>query len=907
MNAEMLTSPTVAIPAIISIMMVVYFVGRLTGLIENGQKVFYVEEIFDFILGIPDFLIGLISKPLVKLPLFLRMQDRWNDKLSAESIRRWLDNYYADEKHHKNDPKLKGDRLAIAREKFPEEDYPYLYRHCPDDLLPEMIIDGHLPNGELPAPVLAPCHIDYQFVSEVAKFAIKSGAILALCSFIAWYPIKNMLVPAAVKSANINVQVDNEIHHDVWSQAEMLEIRKAQGEETAALAKARVDDVLSGLPKGILSSLLLMLLASTAIFKSVLSEGGSKLVKPLTHMFKDSTSRYKSRLDQVINKRRAYIKQLEIAAIDKSPMIPFGVASGTFRFRGVLGAYERGAPAQISLMDATAGVWVSGLTNSGKTSTIAKPTFKRFLEIRADAIKRGEPRYLSLVIGDGKDTLRQELEPMIIAAGQGDDIRRIGCEEGVEYGVDLYDNITPDLAGDILMMKMTQGSGDPIWGKAGSNFLKKAGKIIWAAELTPWGYKYLQTYGERVKSLITHYKICMSPALQDEAIAAIREAIATGVYYPGFAEEVNAELDMAIEYVETTFRNLATETSSSVLFNIDASLSDFTMHGPLCRQFATGGAEKLITIPEFWGTGGGGGGLTILSLSDLEDGGEAAKVVSIFITTLMKAEARKREMADPHIRFKERNILFWDEFQTIATKGSALSDAEFCLVNRSTGLSYFVLSQSLTALENVMGDVAARNFAMQMRGAKIMLATEDVPTIQMMCQLSGETMRLQVYKSDHYESFEAMCVEHRTSLRQIISKRARLSAEYQSGRPIRDAFRALRFISKAPAPIEFETNTLPVKFDGRFVHSNCGQEDVTNQTISGLKSLTGGIAGFSDPALAGSLQAAHWRHEDKLSEWMKEGIHREPVLKTEDITNLGNNALMVLRRAGDLRQDIIYL
>ena len=878
-----------AVAAIIVAMIVVYWTGRAFRLIAPGQKVFYLADIFGFIFRIPEFLLTPFIRLVSGTATVLRISAWLERVFSDDALKGYLDRYYAKEKNHKNDLLLTGDLLGYAQRNFPQESYPFMYRHCPEDIPPQMVIDGRLPNGDLPAPVCAPSLLDYEFNGQCFRFGAKCGVTMffVACTILT---LANLYVSASISNVSRpHIQLEQRITHDMWSASEVKEAADALQSETDAIAELRMSGIKSSLPTPLIPALALGFLTWFGVWRGVIKAGVSVKIKPLTRMYKEATVRYKSRLDAIHTARRNYIKQLEIAEIDTSPLLTLGHASGSFRFRGALNSWERGAPVKISIMDATTGIWAAGLTGSGKT-VFLKALFSSLMDERAAAIKRGEPRYLSFFIGDGKATLWKDLIVIAEKAGQLGDVRVIGCDVG-QWGVDLCEGTHPMVLGDTIMSMLTRGKPDgEIWGKAAKDIINKMGMLLEAAEFTPFGYDYLQTYGERLYSLST-----LAKYLQDggdyeqtnELISAIYDAIKTGNYYGRFDELATAELDNAMNYIQFAWRELAPETQTSVKFNVNCALSGFTLHAGLRRQFATGGAEKQMNINEVWGEGGTGSGITMINLSELEDGGESAKLVMIFLNTLLHAEARKREMRDKNIRFKERCFKFWDELQTIVTTGTPLSDAEFCLVNRSTGLSYVVASQSFTALENVMGEVAARNFTAQMRN-KIILQTDEI-TNNLAIKLSGESLRSFVFKSTDFESFEAMCREQNTSLDAIITDKARL---YVNNGLMPLVAKSMHYIKDAPLPVNFDTNTtLPVEFDGRFYPPEHVIQMNLQDTVSRVH----------------YEQSATWRQEDKLSEWMKEGNNREPILKPEDMTGIGANALMIVQRAGQMQMDIVYM
>ena len=639
-----LSSPMYVIGIIAIVMFALYVVGRIIGIVAPGQKVFYLGDMFGFIFKAPDLVLNPIIHLLSRTSAFLRISAWFETKLSDDALKGYMDRYFSKEKNHKNDPLLTGDLHAYAQQNFRESEYPFLYRHVPEDIPPQMIIDGRLPNGDFPAPVCAPALLDYEFNGQSFRFGAKAGLTMFFFVLAVLFAA-NLYVGASVsKITPPTIQIEQTVHRDIWDATEAKGLDEALVAEAASIAQSRVSGLTANLPTPFIPAILLGLLTWFGVWRGLINSGVSIRIKPMTRMYKEAIVRYKSRLDAIYTARRNYIKQLEIAEIDTSPLLTLGHASGTFRFRGALNSWERGAPVKISIMDATTGIWAAGLTGSGKT-VFLKALFTSLMEERAAAIRRGEPRYLSFFIGDGKATLWKDLIVIAEKAGQLGDVRVIGCGEG-QWGVDLCEGTHPMILGDTIMSMLTRGKPDgEIWGKAAKDIINKMGMLLEAAEFTPFGYDYLQTYGERLYSLSTLAKYLQDGGDYDqtnELISAIYNAIRTGNYYGRFDELATAELDNAINYIQFAWRELAPETQTSVKFNVNCALSGFTLHSGLRRQFATGGAEKQMNISEVWCEGGTGGGITMINLSELEDGGESAKLVMIFLNTLLHAEARKR-------------------------------------------------------------------------------------------------------------------------------------------------------------------------------------------------------------------------------------------------------------------------
>jgi len=286
-----------------------------------------------------------------------------------------------------------------------------------------------------------------------------------------------------------------------------------------------------------------------------------------------------------------------------------------------------------------------------------------------------------------------------------------------------------------------------------------------------------------------------------------------------------------------------------------------------------------MTIEEVWGS------IALVRVSDLEHG-LAGRVINVFLKTLLYAQARKREMADPTIGYRTKLVFAADEFQSLITADlSGPSDSSFWNVARSSGVIGFISSQGMASLEQAVGRISAENFALQMRN-KIILRVEDPATMEYAKKLAGKALRAYTFEAGRYESYDAMVRE--TGHDPMLAGPARIVElpDNYVGALASGWTQAHR----AGLPISFDTWKAAIEVDLRFVPSG---------------GLFGGKDGNTQLA---AEQAAYWRAEDKSQAYMADGNHEADVLRDEDLIMMGRaHAYVYIQRAGATRQDIVEI
>jgi len=281
--------------------------------------------------------------------------------------------------------------------------------------------------------------------------------------------------------------------------------------------------------------------------------------------------RWKYRLDQREVEYKAYLAQLKTALEwDKTELIEVGRASGTFRYRGQLGAPAQDQAMRYTLQDMAQHTLVLGGTGEGKTRSIIIPVIKQILAIRKRKIEAGDAQAISIYGTDGKAVLWQDIKRAAEEMGQGEDVRVIGCriDQG-EYGVDLLGGVDgvgvdPQLVADIIrsVARQTKGEsgGDSFWPDMASEVIRNCAVIARAAECTAWGLSMANNTNERLYSLVFIYQLALDPELQLQAIGAIQESYQDERFLPALKEYITPELTYAVRYMASQWETMASDT-----------------------------------------------------------------------------------------------------------------------------------------------------------------------------------------------------------------------------------------------------------------------------------------------------------------------------------------------------------
>lgn len=904
MNNLIPSGGTFGITSIVSIlvlMVAVYVVMRLSGLAKSGQSVFQLGRAFRLAVEAPA---KLAIRPLLWLAFKIPGVERagkwlWS-QMTDEALERFFDRKFRDAKH----PLLRGDLEAYAAQRWPKERWPHLWmENIPEDLQRPLVVDGRLVDGSAPAAVMAPNFVDTVLVGQAFRRAVLAGLFWGFIGLVAWHPqmylgasLGDGMAQAGARSAQ--AQADKrrsgsgvdlayqtmgvQLLEDAWDMETLNAKIREQGELQGKVMENRRESIVASAPGGSITAVLFGILVFFGTWRGLVRDAAQQRVEPLRRQQKESIVRWKYRLDQREVEYKAYLAQLKTAMEwDKTEIIEVGRASGTFRYRGQLGAPAQGQALRFTLQDAGQHCLVLGGTGEGKTRSILVPTVKGILAIRQRKIEAGEPKAISIYGTDGKAVLWRDIKKAAEEMGQGDDVRVIGCrvDQG-EYGVDLLDGVEPQLVADIIrsVARQTKGEsgGDSFWPDMASEVIRNCAVLARAAECTKWGLAMANSTNERLYSLVFIYQLALDPELQLQAIGAIQESYQDERFLPALKEYITPELTYAVRYMAGQWETMASDTKTGIIANITQIMAPFASNMALRSSFASGTGEKLMSMAETWGR------ICLVNVSSLEYG-IAGRIVNVFIKTLLYTEARKREMADPSIGFREKLLFMADEFQDLITADVAgMSDANFWNVARSSGVIGFVSTQGMASLEQAVGRISAENFALQMRN-KIILRVEDPATMEYAKKLAGKSLRSYTFESSRHESYDAMVRETGHDPMQAGPARiVELPDNYLSA-----LASGWLQAHKASLPLSFDTWKAAVEVDLRFVPS-------------------GGLFGNKDgSAQLAAEQQAYWRAEDKSMAYMADGNHEADVLRDEDLISMGRaHAYVYLQRAGATRQDI---
>ena len=788
---------------------------------------------------------------------------------SVDALRKRLDKKYA----NSDNAMLKGDLEKAAKMSYPEDKYASLYMAQPDDLARPAISDGRVISGAMPANVYGGSFVTDKLIAK-ARINSLSNAVLWLAlgfviSFFFIHAAPHGVVQATPAMTNTYYQAST-----VWNEADY----NAPVEAAQASAMALADNVntvikvrtfIVDILLSIVLAAMFAFLAFHGSFRMHIRKGIQLRVDVLSKKNKESTVRYKYRQEQRSLEEKSFSKQLEVLRdFDKSKTVTLGKGTGTLRYRGVLASYREDQPVKMSLMDLMQHLFILGGSGEGKTRTILKPLIRQILDLRAN----GEN--IAIYATDAKAVLWKDIKAVAEEKGQADFVRVIGVSEG-EFGVDLLEGSTPALVADILKSAMKQLSGgkggDEFWVDMASEVIRNVAVIAEVWERTPAGIKRMEEDGERLYSIATIYRMCVNDDLVLTAIDDVNKTIQNN--YQFVADFDNSTLWDSLNYIAGEFMDMAANTRSGIQANITNALSGFVSNTQIRECFGSGSAKYEMNIQDCLKAET----ITCVNLSSMELG-TAARVVNVFLKSLLYREARRAEMHNPNIAQERLCAFIADEFQELATADmSGYSDATFWNVARSSGVMGICASQSLAAIEQAIGKEASENLMLNFR-SKLFLRVEDPRSLEYTQKIFGKTLRAYTFEDKFSETLESRLKEF--------------------GLP--------------DDPTAWDKN-LEIGDDLvfnplRFLQSQIGFVDAYATHSVKAMSISGGGQGGSAATNVGLKQSARFREEDLKQKFMSEGNHEAEVIRNEDITQMGrSHAVAYIQRAGAARMDIISI
>jgi hypothetical protein len=654
-------------------------------------------------------------------------------------------------------PLTLGKREEVARELWPEERYPFLYRDVPEDIVRPLWEDGKLIGGR-GIPWLA----DRHFTKAMEETAGQLGLAAALLTFLlplAAYILRLILGAGGAGSAAVLLeQFPHEdpvyvSHWAVWTTVIGDTLSRAF-HTLVSTAGFTLSWALISLGVG-----LLIAIAAVEYWRREKSA-------PYELISKDAHVRWPYRAESRALAQTAYIKQVRHATgyLKDSPLFVIGTGTGALRVRGDLAAPVEGQTLALDRESLFQHLMVFGGTGDGKTTAILKPVLRQVLQ----------QKQFGVYVTDAKGVLWRDAEDIARAVGRAADIVRIGTGEG-EYGVDICEKLTPNQIAATLRSVLQQtggGASDSFWPDMAANIMRHMLTMGRAYARTAKGQeegKFVHPYSLwwAYQAVIDEAKLAAAlEALTTERSAlsaAMREALA--LKDPATFEKLEErflflsapEVEASHDYLTNAWAGMAKDTKTGIIANVSQLMDGFAGARILRERFASGRGEKTIGLDAALD-----GKVVLITLSTMEEG-LPARLVAILLKTALYREARLREAAlkassprEGQVKPQDKPCLVvMDEVQEIVTvdSSSGLSDATFWNVARSTGLAGVFATQTVAALNQAMGKDAAENFLQQAR-SKVFLRSEDRETVSYACWCAGEFERNRVFDDGQWESLD---------------------------------------------------------------------------------------------------------------------------------------------------------
>jgi hypothetical protein len=457
---------------------------------------------------------------------------------------------------------------------------------------------------------------------------------------------------------------------------------------------------------------------------------------------------------------------LRLALRDKNPVIQVGIGTGHALLHGVhpCHAYMENQPVCMTTDDLSrGGVIILGATGSGKSFSILIPLMAQVMRAPFDlseiALAAGTKRPLtaSMVTFDPKAVLHHDASRLAKDAGWVS--RNIGTGKD-DFGMDLYDGLTPVIVCAVKSEAMAQKSGggggkaDPFWDSMGAKVRYAATVIARVYELTEEGLGEVARSGERIYSDVGVYKLAMSARSPDGYLFKVIEAIIRNVRDKELRKYIAAycgpELTAAIDFLR---RDLMTQFSENTvggfLANVADSMADFVSENDIRERFGAA-RGNILDIDRLWDNRT----VTNFTLSKYRYG-DVARIVTIMAKIRLYHRGALRQEMDPQIGKYSKLIVVGDECQEFVTSGGTFSEAQYINTSRAFGLSFILATQTISALIMALGsEKATYNMMAQLR-SKVFLASEDPETLRYLQSITPETLQAYIQDNNAYEGVMA--------------------------------------------------------------------------------------------------------------------------------------------------------
>lgn len=771
-----------------------------------------------------------------------------------------------------------GDRLAFAKEAWPEDRFAFLYSdELPEDIRRPLWEDGRLIGG-----YNLTWMADRHFSEGLTQAAGRFGLTAALIALVVQAMIFGPMALAGTQDADTQRVVhevfpgEDPVYVSGWS---VWHVVLAEIAASSALG-------LIGLVVLVVSSLMVATGVGMLVTLAMIEHWRAEASAPYETISKDAHVRWPYRAEARALAHTGYLRQFHHATgyLKGSPLFKVGDATGAMRVRGDLTAPIAGQSICLDRESLFQHLLVFGGTGDGKTTAILKPLMAQVL---------AEPHFGAYVT-DAKGVLWRDAEQIAKSLGRSKDIVKIGTGP-TDLGVNITGKLDPNQIAAVMRSVLTQMSGnrtDSFWSDMAANVMRHVLTIGRAYAETPEGKR--TTGALRPYSLWWAYRAVLDEKILYDAITVVEREMGLhhqdinatkGVDREGFdeaalsAKRVSSKDVLASRhYLMTAWKTMADKTKSGIIANISQLMDGFSNAAVLRDRFICGREDKTASLDAPLN-----GKIALVTLNTMDDG-LPARLVAILLKTVLYREARLREAAFKRSGGNPQDkpcLVLMDEVQELATVDptSGLSDATFWNVARSTGLAGVFATQTIAALVQSMGRAAAENFMQQAR-SKVFLRSEDKDTVSYACWLAGEFERNRVFGDGQWESLDQRKLISGWSPFEPIDDTAPPAV---TGGPWGFFQVARGYLGRTNIGAASARATYPV--DSRFIPA----ADNHGSQLS-------------------ARQQAAWRQEDRDSKYRTEGNALAPALTPADFIAMGRfHAYAHVQRAGLARGDVIGL
>ncbi|MBP2563313.1 hypothetical protein J2857_006112 [Neorhizobium galegae] len=638
---------------------------------------------------------------------------------------------------------LKGDRWAFASEIVPFSHYPSAWYRTPADLVRPPLWDGKLINGE-DAATLAWTQVDDDVIStllaKAGRQALKLSAILAAGVALISYPFLMdtwYMLPEfpmwAVESGAYGAIAS-------WS----LQATAAMLWTCGSVA------ISNSWPIAVLFPIFWWN-AFTAGMQSLWDRISWRLRAPTS----DALTLYRLNASNRPTEITAYGRQVKSAATRKETksLITLGEATGIMRDRGNQRSPLKGQMVCIDEEALGKHVLVLGQSGTRKTTLVLAKMFRRIMDAEF-----GSGRTMGAYVIDGKGILYRDLQPFV---PEGKKVYVVGIGGDEQYGVDVLAGMEPEMAASTMLRMARQldagnGKGEGLWNDAAAEIFfncAQIAKILDGEELPV--EMMMEQFEARPYSLYGIYKLATDRDLLKATILATRLLYSKKYRDDGSAESVQfKDAYLACRDLETAYLDIAKETADGFMVNVRRVFQAAFRHKEVRKRFFCGTYgqkenEKLVAIEEALN-----GNVVMIAISSNTEN-EAGTLATMWMKCRLMSQALRRQKYQPELIEKYSCCMVADEYQSLITHDEKddATDTKFWNVGRSTNLHLIAATQSIAAIQLMIGEVATRNLLNNF-ATKIVLKTDEDETIEYYTKMMSQGMMAPISYDDVYATYE---------------------------------------------------------------------------------------------------------------------------------------------------------